>query len=128
MTLEQYRACAQRVRLTFEDPQAALLSSAESEPTLKRRRAARRRVEEWIQRRIEEGCSVQENAVDVCLSQHSDELTAAAAACHGKCERCPCQYLAEPNPACTAQASLDCCHAYYVYKTTYNASWKTSQP
>ena len=123
-TLEQYRACAQRVRLSFGDWQTASLAAAESESTGKRRRAARSEIEWWMTRKIKEGCSVQEETVDACLFQHSDELTAAAVAFHTKCDRCPCRYCAEPNPACTAQESWDCCEAYVVYRATYNACWK----
>ena len=123
-TLEQCRACAQRVRISFEDRQAASLSAAESESTVKRRRAARRRIGWWIERKIEDGCSDLNTAVNACLCQHSDELTAATVAFQAKCDRCPCKFFAEPNPACTAQESQECCQAYYVYRATYNACWK----
>lgn len=59
--------------------------------------------------------------VDTCMHEHSDELTAAARAFNEKCDRCPCKYCAEVNPACTDEESRDCCHAYIVYRSTYNA-------
>ena len=123
-SLQDYRACARRVHLTCEDRQTALLSAAESESTVKRRRAAKRQIEWWIKEKVQDGCSVQDQAVDACLHQRSDELTAAALAFKAKCDGCPCKYCAEPNPACTAQESQDCCNAYIVYRATFNSCMK----
>ena len=122
--LEHHRACAQRVRLACKDQQTAMQSAAESKSTVKLRRAANCEIEWWIQKKIQDGCSVQDQAVNVCLHQHSDELAAAAVSFRAKCDRCPCKYCAVPNPACTDQESRECCNAYIVYRATHNACFK----
>lgn len=76
-----------------------------------------------MERKIKEGCSMQDRCVDTCMHEHSYELSAAARAFSAKCNRCPCKYVAdsEANPACIDEESWDCCNAYIVYRETYYA-------